>query len=777
MKKIYTTLLLVIGLYGNAQLAIVKDVAAAGITPTSDKQVFWQNNKWNNKFYFNIGTTAKLGVTDGTDAGTFLVKDLAVVGVSTLISKIIPAQDFFYIQVDVIDSYSPYTLHNELWRSDGTAAGTFLLKKFDPTISYPLNLGSDITEYCNNSILGNEMFFAGFTTSNGYELWKSDGTVSGTVMVKDMTAGAGSTPMDGFTRLGSEVYFFTGSGQLWRTNGTEAGTVNIPLPAGLTVYVYNTMVAYNGKLIFIGYDAANGMEPWISDGTTAGTHIIANTSPRTDYNYILTGLMFKEVPGGVLFQQLMTSGSNKITLWKTDGTASGTLQLSAIDVIDEQNTVDLGMTQQSIYIYNQSQKTFFKSNYQQGGSSVISQNLAYNQFSNFYNFKNTLWFSSGIAAFGSDAKEPWRCDGFQTVKTFDINPGVAPSTPFGYFEINNDLYFFANNGGGVKLYKFNGDFTFNNSVNNNWSNGSNWNAGTTPLLTEDATIPSGFNINVDANAFANNLNVSSPLNLTTGNLNFRGNLSLNARVTLNANNIILKGENAAILNGNAANYLATNGAGTVNVENLNPTRGQVNLPIGTATNYNPITIENTGTSDTFSVNVQDGISNTSGGAVNTTWNISEAIAGDSNVNVSFTWNQTQENGLFNRNTAAVGHYYNATWNSESSSIVTGTNPYTISATNISSFSPFGVLNQSDLGNTDFRIAQISIYPNPSNGNFTIQVSESFMGSKVVIYNLLGQEIKTFAIEDISQDVNLERGIYMLQIQKENQVKTKKIIIQ
>ena len=178
-----------------------------------------------------------------------LVKDLAVAGVSTFISKIIPAQDFFYIQVDVIDSYSPYTLHNELWRSDGTAAGTFLLKKFDPTISYPINLGSDISEYCNNSILGNEMFFAGFTTANGYELWKSDGTVSGTVMVKDMTAGAGNTPMDGFTRLGSNVYFFTGSGQLWRTNGTDAGTVNIPLPAGLIVYVYNTMVAYNGKLI------------------------------------------------------------------------------------------------------------------------------------------------------------------------------------------------------------------------------------------------------------------------------------------------------------------------------------------------------------------------------------------------------------------------------------------------------------------------------------------------------------------------------------------------
>ena len=766
MKKIYFVTFLLLSFWAKAQLTMVKDVAAAGITPTSDKQDFWLNNKWSNKFYFNVGTTAKLGVTDGTDAGTFLVKDLAVVGASSSISKIIPAQDFFYIQVDVFDSYSPITLHNELWRSDGTAAGTFLLKKFDATTSYPLNLGSDITEYHNNSILGNEMFFAGFTTANGYELWKSDGTVSGTVMVKDMTAGTGNTPMDGFTRLGSDVYFFTGSGQLWRTNGTDAGTVNITLPAGLTVYVYNTMVAYNGKLIFVGYDAANGMEPWVSDGTTAGTHIIANTSPRTDYYYVLKGLMFKEVPGGVLFPQLMTSGSYKVTLWKTDGTSSGTVQLSDLDVIDEQSGVDYDMTQQSIYVYNQSQKTFFKSNYQPGGSTVISQNLAYNQFSNFYNFKNTLWFSSGIAVFGSDAKEPWRCDGFQTVKTFDINPGVGPSTPFGYFEINNDLYFFANNGGGVKLYKFNGDFTFNNSVNNNWSNGLNWNAGITPLLTEDATIPSGFNVNVDTNAFSNNLNVSSPLNLTTGNLNFRGNLNLNAPVTLNVNNVNLKGKNAAIIAGNAVNYLVTNGAGAVNVENLDPTRGQVNLPIGTATTYNPITIENTGTSDTFSVNVQDGISNTTEGAVNATWNISEAVTGGSNVNVSFTWNQTQENGLFNRNMAAVGHYYNATWNGETSSAVTGTNPYTISATNISSFSPFGILNQAALGIEDnnFVENQIKVYPNPTTAQFYINAAERM--ESVGIYDVNGRKLKSVLPKTMTTEIDvtdLKTGVYFVNI--------------
>ncbi|MCD8529321.1 MAG: hypothetical protein LRY25_00310 [Flavobacterium sp.] len=80
--------------------------------------------------------------------------------------------------------------------------------------------------------------------------------------------------------------------------------------------------------------------------------------------------------------------------------------------------------------------------------------------------------------------------------------------------------------------------------------------------------------------------------------------------------------------------------------------------------------------------------------------------------------------MFNRNTAAIGHYYNTTWNGEASSAVTGTNPYTISATNISSFSPFGVLNQSALGIEDnnFVTDQIKVYPNPTTTQFYINVS-------------------------------------------------------
>ena len=74
-------------------------------------------------------------------------------------------------------------------------------------------------------------------------------------------------------------------------------------------------------------------------------------------------------------------------------------------------------------------------------------------------------------------------------------------------------------------------------------------------------------------------------------------------------------------------------------------------------------------------------------------------------------------------------------------------------------------------------SQVKVYPNPSKGNFTIQVPSSYIGCKAIIYNLLGQSIKAFSIDEVNQNTNLEKGVYMLQIQKGNQVSTKKIIIQ
>ena len=65
--------------------------------------------------------------------------------------------------------------------------------------------------------VGNTFYFSAYTYTNGTELWKSDGTESGTVMVKDINNGSGSGSPGGFTAIGNTLYFSANDG----TNGNE----------------------------------------------------------------------------------------------------------------------------------------------------------------------------------------------------------------------------------------------------------------------------------------------------------------------------------------------------------------------------------------------------------------------------------------------------------------------------------------------------------------------------------------------------------------------------
>ena len=282
----------------------------------------------------------------------------------------------------------------------------------------------------------------------------------------------------------------------------------------------------------------------------------------------------------------------------------------------------------------------------------------------------------------------------------------------------------------------------------------------TPMMTDNAIIPSGFAPVIEGSAFANNMNVTSPINLTSGSLNIGGNLNLGAKITLNNNSLNLKGGNSQINNGNSTNYIITNGTGTVNVENLNAARGTVNLPIGTATNYNPVSIANNGTSDTFSARVSDGIANTTNGAVNATWEISEGTAGGSNVSLTLGWNASQQNAAFDSASAKVGHYLNGNWTAENSGAVSNNS---ITATGISSFSPFAVMNFGALAATDFSKSKVSVYPNPFNENLNISTEN---GGVVHFYDLSGKLVSTSILMKGTNSLNkssLAKGVYIYQI--------------
>ena len=389
-----------------------------------------------------------------------------------------------------------------------------------------------------------------------------------------------------------------------------------------------------------------------------------------------------------------------------------------------------------------SQKTIFRTNYQENGYSIVSTG-AYNA-GNLVDYKGTVWYAGGTANMSgnNDFAEPHRTDGVQTVKTFDIitlmqGTNNIGSNPFGFHELNGNLYFFAGLGNAMKLYQFQGDYTFNRSTGNSWNAPANWNTGVVPLSSEDTLVPAGSDVEISSAASARNLALNAPLHIVSGSLNLAGDLNLNSRITLNNNALNLRGTSSNITGGNTNNYIVTNGTGTVNVENVNAARGAVNLPVGTANNYNPLTLANSGTSDTFSVKVSEGIANAPGGAVNATWDISEGTPGGSNATISLGWNASQQNGTFNPNNATVGHYVNGTWTAENSGAVSGSNPYTITGTGITSFSPFAVMNLGALATADPLKKNITVYPNPFREILTVTAEDK---ATVHFYDMSGKMV-------------------------------------
>jgi ELWxxDGT repeat protein len=240
-------------------------------------------------------------ISDGSNAGTRLLKDIHPTGDSR-------PREFNEIDGKVVFSADDGTHGRELWVSDGTRAGTVLLKDIQPgaTGSQPQQL----------EVIDGVLYFNADDGIHGAELWKSDGTPEGTVLVADLYPGGTSESAMPryFRKTNGHVIFWAYNGiqwNLWRTDGTGAGTVllaNLKLPAD-----GNHMLALGNDLIFTVWTESTH-ELWKTDGTTGGTIRL-----RAGNFY---AKCFVTIAGGSYF---IRNNVGTTELWRTDGTSSGTI--------------------------------------------------------------------------------------------------------------------------------------------------------------------------------------------------------------------------------------------------------------------------------------------------------------------------------------------------------------------------------------------------------------------------------------------------------------------
>ena len=209
----------------------------------------------------------ELWKSDGTEAGTVRVKDInpGAAGSS-------PA-GLGVVNGALLLSASDGAGGQEVWKTDGTEAGTVLVKNLQ-AVAVSLLPGSMTT---GNSTV----FMAGDDGTSGLELWKTDGTAAGTVRVKDIQPGAGGSSPNGLYNLDGTYFFNADDGthgrELWKSDGTEVGTVMVgdiqPGPAGSYPF---EMVLVNGTLFVTADDGQHGRELW------------AFAEPRPDLTLSLT---------------------------------------------------------------------------------------------------------------------------------------------------------------------------------------------------------------------------------------------------------------------------------------------------------------------------------------------------------------------------------------------------------------------------------------------------------------------------------------------------------
>jgi ELWxxDGT repeat protein len=260
--------------------------------------------------------------TDGTIAGTQRLIDLhpgvqwsVPVGLTPFAGRIFFAADD---KVTFDPNGNPF-FDRELFATDGTDMGTVRVKDIfpGPRPSIPFNF----------MVFRERLFFTANDGTSGAEMWTTDGTEGGTSIFKEINPTGPSNPMQ-LTVAGTRLFFNADDGvkgsELWVSDGSEAGTrivMDINPKAGSLPL---NLTAVGDRVFFSADDGQHGIELWVTDGTAAGTHLVKDINPGVERSSPLDLLAVGDVLFFTAIDPDDVTGTVATQLWMTDGTEAGT---------------------------------------------------------------------------------------------------------------------------------------------------------------------------------------------------------------------------------------------------------------------------------------------------------------------------------------------------------------------------------------------------------------------------------------------------------------------
>jgi ELWxxDGT repeat protein len=467
----------------------VSDGTASGTKQLANIDSTWSSQpsgfiSLGNKLIFSAAT-AKTGrelfISDGTGIGTKLLKDIDTTTRSSFLGQMVEYNNLFYFLAESDNG-------NGLWESDGTTRGTKFIKQ--------VNYGNQYTIAATKDYL----FFTAFDATSGLELWRSNGTDTGTKMVVDLTpnlpASEGSTPLH-FLAHNNKLYFtadarYTTGRELYISDGTASGTkllkdINPGRGDGVTS---GDLTVFNNKVYFSAnnWGSNYNFELWETDGTSNGTKMVQdlnggfrtgsypgnflvhqgrlyfsarlnNTgqlfyidSAANSINTIGTSTTYRSVSGLYSFgKELFFEGrnySNYPSPVKYDGTTIKSVSGGSFQGMGVLNDTFYANVGGELNKYDPVKEEFVK-------LKDISQNSRQPSIrSTGYVLKDRLYFT----AQNNSGSELWETDGTTdgTIMIKDINPQpFYGSNPRNFLLFNDALYFSANDGiHGEELWKY-----------------------------------------------------------------------------------------------------------------------------------------------------------------------------------------------------------------------------------------------------------------------------------------------------------------------------------